>query len=237
MSNNQHPSNNDNIPLSTTMILNHENQAKGTSNYSKQSGYNSMNFLEPFQVFCIQKRSEIQKSNPLLSSSDVTSLLGKMWRSMSISHRLPYTEMASQYNKSKKQNDDQTFISSYSNNSLLPNIGYQSQQQLKFSHSTFPKSPSSSFFQNKSIKECDDHFSKSMEDDITNNIQRNFNINDTTSNEFSQTLLNVSNKPLIITPKSNNSNLFIPNLTIIQRIGINNDISEISLNLLNSNTK
>lgn len=50
--------------------------------------------MEPFQVFCHEKRPEVCRSNPYLSSSRITSLLGSMWRSLKPYEKQAYIDIA-----------------------------------------------------------------------------------------------------------------------------------------------
>ena len=215
------------------MLGNDETKVKGTSNNNKQSGYNSMSFLEPFQVFCIQKRNEIQKTNPLLSSSDITSLLGKMWRSMDSSHRSPYIEMASQYNKSRKQNDESTLLSTYPLLSSSLSNNFQHNVNTKYSPNIFTSISAPLFKDNHEKSE------NIKNDQLPNNTGIN-NTNRAKSSNFNQNPSLTERSHLIspnksnISPKQtdmNYSNLYIPNLTVVDRNGMSSEIAETSLNL------
>lgn len=46
--------------------------------------------LDPFQIFCIEKRNEYMKDHPDLKSSEITSILATKWRSMSEMEKQPY---------------------------------------------------------------------------------------------------------------------------------------------------
>ena len=50
--------------------------------------------MEPFQVFCHEKRAEVCRTNPHLSSSHITSLLGSMWRSLKPREKQAYIDVA-----------------------------------------------------------------------------------------------------------------------------------------------
>lgn len=46
--------------------------------------------LDPFQIFCIEKRSDCMKEHPDLKSSEITSILATKWRSMNDVEKQPY---------------------------------------------------------------------------------------------------------------------------------------------------
>lgn len=50
--------------------------------------------IEPFQIFCLDKRPEVSKIHPNLSSSQITSILGAMWRATSQSIKQYYSYMS-----------------------------------------------------------------------------------------------------------------------------------------------
>jgi hypothetical protein len=50
---------------------------------------------EPFQIFSLRHRPELARQNPSLSSSELTSALGSMWRSLTFQARQEYLQMAS----------------------------------------------------------------------------------------------------------------------------------------------
>jgi hypothetical protein len=52
---------------------------------------------EPFQIFCLEKRKEIIEANPTLSYPEITSVLGRMWRSLSHDEKMHYIDIAMSY--------------------------------------------------------------------------------------------------------------------------------------------
>lgn len=78
------------------------------------------NHVEPFQVFCLERRPELVKEHPNLSSSQITSILGSMWRSISPDIKQYYNclsaKMALSFNQilnskiSRRNNDNFAFI-------------------------------------------------------------------------------------------------------------------------------
>ena len=55
--------------------------------------------MEPFHIFCFEKRFEISRTFPKLASSKITSLLGTLWRSLSNSEKQSYIDVASKLKK------------------------------------------------------------------------------------------------------------------------------------------
>ncbi|EAX90721.1 HMG box family protein [Trichomonas vaginalis G3] len=76
--------------------------------------------MEPFQIFCHEKRAEVSRNNPQLSSSKITSLLGTMWRSLKPYEKQSYIDVA----LSMKPNDteevckDEIYQKQFSNTTL-----------------------------------------------------------------------------------------------------------------------
>ena len=56
---------------------------------------------EPFQVFCLINRKDIQAKNLNLSPSEVTSVLSQIWRSLDAKKREKYILMANKYNSTQ----------------------------------------------------------------------------------------------------------------------------------------
>jgi hypothetical protein len=56
---------------------------------------------DPFQVFCLERRPETTALNPGDSAGAITSLLAKLWRSMTPAQRLPYAELARKFDTSR----------------------------------------------------------------------------------------------------------------------------------------
>lgn len=52
--------------------------------------------VEPFLIFCYERRQATSQQNPFLNSSGITSLLGSIWRSMNDEEKQIYVEMAMQ---------------------------------------------------------------------------------------------------------------------------------------------
>jgi hypothetical protein len=50
--------------------------------------------MEPFQIFSIRRRAEVEQQNPTLSNPAVISLLGRMWRMLPPSEKDDYMELA-----------------------------------------------------------------------------------------------------------------------------------------------
>lgn len=50
--------------------------------------------IEPFQIFCLEKREDVAMKNPNLNSSEVTSLLGYLWRSLTPEKKEFYISMS-----------------------------------------------------------------------------------------------------------------------------------------------
>lgn len=55
--------------------------------------------LDPFQIFCIEKRDEFLDKSCKIRISDVTSILGKIWRGMSIIEKSYYYTISRELNK------------------------------------------------------------------------------------------------------------------------------------------
>ena len=55
--------------------------------------------LEPFQVFCTEKREQLNRENPQLTPSEITSLLSQMWRSMDVEQKTVYVSITKKYNE------------------------------------------------------------------------------------------------------------------------------------------
>lgn len=227
MSNNRPFSNTESISISSPNSRREETKGKTNSNLSKQSGCGSMNFLEPFQVFCIQKRSEIQKTNPLLSSSDITSLLGKMWRSMDSSHRLPYVEMASQYNNSQKQNDDSNIVSSYSlhPNSLSNN--YQFNNHMQYLSNMHSNASPQILSNDHKYSDINNH-QNSQEIPNVNKFQKVNSPSASYSIEKDNLPPQVDSKDIQKESILSQPKLFLPKITIIKRDDMNSEITKTS---------
>jgi hypothetical protein len=50
--------------------------------------------MEPFQIFVFRTRSDVTQQNPELTNSEITSLLGRMWRSLPQSEKDDYMRLA-----------------------------------------------------------------------------------------------------------------------------------------------
>jgi hypothetical protein len=50
--------------------------------------------MEPFQIFSLQRRAEVEQQNPTLSNSGIISLLGRMWRTLPQCEKEEYMELA-----------------------------------------------------------------------------------------------------------------------------------------------
>jgi hypothetical protein len=50
--------------------------------------------MEPFQIFSLRQRPEISRQNPSLTNSELTSLLGRMWRSLPQNEKQEYLQLA-----------------------------------------------------------------------------------------------------------------------------------------------
>jgi hypothetical protein len=50
--------------------------------------------IEPYRIFFLRKRAEIAQQNPGLSNSELTSLLGRLWRAMGTSEKQEYLHLA-----------------------------------------------------------------------------------------------------------------------------------------------
>ena len=57
--------------------------------------------LDPFQIFCIEKRNDYMREHPDLRNSDVTSILAGIWRSMSEKEKQAYNIIAMQLQNNK----------------------------------------------------------------------------------------------------------------------------------------
>jgi hypothetical protein len=49
---------------------------------------------EPFQIFCLRNRGDIPQRNPHLSFSEVTSVLGRLWRGLTRAQKSEYIDFA-----------------------------------------------------------------------------------------------------------------------------------------------
>lgn len=52
--------------------------------------------LDPFQIFCIEKRGDYMKAHPEMKNSEVTYHLGVIWRGMSPEEKIIYKNLAMQ---------------------------------------------------------------------------------------------------------------------------------------------
>ena len=50
--------------------------------------------LDPFQIFCIEKRNDFILEHPQLKSSEITSALSQIWRNMSLEEKQTYNTLA-----------------------------------------------------------------------------------------------------------------------------------------------
>lgn len=57
--------------------------------------------LDPFQIFCIEKRNEYMKAHPELKNSEVTSILAGIWREMSENDKMQYNLIAMKLQNNK----------------------------------------------------------------------------------------------------------------------------------------
>lgn len=55
--------------------------------------------LEPFQVFCLERRDQVQSENRQLGPSEVTSVLSQMWRGMDQTMKQHYVAISKAYNR------------------------------------------------------------------------------------------------------------------------------------------
>lgn len=68
---------------------------------SRQKTKPGLQVLEPFQVFCTERRDALQRENPHLTASEITSLLSQIWRSMRFEDKIPYVSISRQYNEAQ----------------------------------------------------------------------------------------------------------------------------------------
>lgn len=57
--------------------------------------------LDPFQIFCIEKRPEYISKHPELKSFEITALLGQIWRNIKEDERYHYQVLAQKLQKNK----------------------------------------------------------------------------------------------------------------------------------------
>ena len=55
--------------------------------------------VTPFQIFCMQNRNTATKLHPQLKGTAITSLLGKMWRSLDAKEKLKFEELSKSIRK------------------------------------------------------------------------------------------------------------------------------------------
>ena len=55
--------------------------------------------LEPFQVFCIERRELLHSENPQLNASEITSLLSQIWRSLKAEEKTHYISISREYSQ------------------------------------------------------------------------------------------------------------------------------------------
>lgn len=76
-----------------------------TENETKQTTWKTKKYtryiLDPFQIFCIEKRNEYMKDHPDLKSSDVTSILAGIWRGLTDIEKQPYNMLAMKLQNNK----------------------------------------------------------------------------------------------------------------------------------------
>ncbi|OHS93108.1 hypothetical protein TRFO_40576 [Tritrichomonas foetus] len=82
--------------------------------------------VEPFQIFCLERRPEIVRQHPQLTSSKVTSLLGTLWRATSPAVKRYYIDVAAsaripQSRSSKKKQREMTAT-------MATNVGYSREE-------------------------------------------------------------------------------------------------------------
>ncbi|EAY18868.1 HMG box family protein [Trichomonas vaginalis G3] len=105
-----------------------EEPGDGNPKVAKSKRYTRY-ILDPFQIFCIEKRNEYMKAHPKLKNSGITSMLAGIWREMSDSEKMQYNLIAMklQNNKCKverkiKKNPSRTDSSKDSKGSSTPEI-------------------------------------------------------------------------------------------------------------------
>jgi hypothetical protein len=49
---------------------------------------------EPFQIFCLRNRRDVAQLNPHLSFFEVTSVLGRLWRGLTLAQKSEYVDFA-----------------------------------------------------------------------------------------------------------------------------------------------
>ncbi|OHT03952.1 hypothetical protein TRFO_28674 [Tritrichomonas foetus] len=69
--------------------------------------------IEPFQIFCLEKRAKVAKMHPNLSSSRITSLLGTLWRATPQQEKQIYANMASSVGRGNAPNKNQQQTNSH----------------------------------------------------------------------------------------------------------------------------
>ena len=78
---------------------------KENSEETKQKTWKTKRYtryiLDPFQIFCIEKRNEYMKDHPELKSSDVTSILAGVWRGLTDIEKQPYNMLAMKLQNNK----------------------------------------------------------------------------------------------------------------------------------------
>ena len=75
--------------------------------------------LTSYIFFCKEHRSVLKEEQPDLSAKDITSELGKLWRNMSDSDKVPYTKLALK-DKSRYEEEKSSAASASSSSSSLP---------------------------------------------------------------------------------------------------------------------
>lgn len=74
-----------------------EDSQRKSKSYKKYTRY----VLDPFQIFCIEKRSEFLLEHPELKNSEVTSILGSIWRNMPPEEKQTYNTLAMRLKNNK----------------------------------------------------------------------------------------------------------------------------------------
>lgn len=189
-----------------------------SSNYSYAKNIRKEH-IEPFQIFCLDKRAEIVKMHPNLSSSQITSIMGTMWRSTSQNIKQYYNYMSLKMSSYLNQNiNDQM---SNSNNSYF----------------SAPPIQPNSFVQDSSL-----YFNSIQESRSTNfdqiQLSNQLSTNDFVSSKSSSVFTNVNNYELNSCNQMNEINAKTeevqisppppPHLFIIPRSKFNMEISKVS---------
>lgn len=74
-----------------------DDSSRKSKSFKKYTRY----VLDPFQIFCIEKRSEFLLEHPELKNSEVTSILGSIWRNMPQEEKQTYNTLAMRLKNNK----------------------------------------------------------------------------------------------------------------------------------------